>query len=263
MYRMTAVIATVGVVIVLACAASVTGQSPPTFEGMWSDPPLTAEDNFCSWWCTDAGLQRLTALLNDPANDARPFAQLVAEATARQTDQYIRPRLSAAALKTFPLDVATDPGFLRCEPWGFARQVTSRHQLQIRRAGPDRLEMRYGEWDARRVVYLDGRPRPAGQAPTLMGHSVGRYEGGALVIETSGVAPSWTPFRSEHSDQLRTIERYTRSADGQRLLLSLSMTDPWGFREPVVLKKVWRWAPGAEIAPYKDCQRPNGSATAK
>jgi hypothetical protein len=261
MHRISAFIATVGVV--LACAAPATGQSPPTLEGMWSDPPVTPEDNFCSWWCTDAGLERLRALLDNPANDARPFAQLVAEATAHQTDQYIRPRLTAAALKTFPLDVATDPGFTRCEPWGFARQVTSRHQLQIRRAGPDRLEMRYGEWDAHRIVYLDGRPRPAGQAPSLMGHSAGRYEGDALVIETSGVAPSWTQFRSEHSDQLRTIERYTRSADGQRLMLSLSMTDPWGLREPVVLKKVWRWAPGAEIAPYIDCQRPNESAAGK
>ena len=231
-------------------------QSRPTFEGMWSDPPPTAEDLFCLAWCTDAGLERLAKLLDDPANDSRPYVQLALEASAYQLQQYIRPKLTAAALKAFPLDDATDPGFLHCVPWGLGRQNTARHQLEIRRAGDDRIEMRYGEWDARRTVYMDGRLRPVNAAPTRMGHSVGRYEGDALVIETSGIAANRTPFRSEHSDQLRVVERYTRPADGNRLLMTATMEDPWSLREPVVLKKVWRWAPAAVIAPYTECQLP-------
>ena len=43
-------------------------QSPrPNLEGMWSDPPATPVDSFCSWACTDAGIDRLNALLDDPA----------------------------------------------------------------------------------------------------------------------------------------------------------------------------------------------------
>ena len=184
--------------------------------------------------------------------------QLSADAAAYQQERYIRPRLSPAALRTFPLDLAKDPGLLRCEPWGLARQVFARHQLQITRQGSDRLVLRYGEWDATRIVYLDGRTRPANQPPTRMGHSVGRYEGDTLVIETTGVSPNWTPYLAEHSDRLRIIERYTRAQDGVRLLLSATIEDPWSLREPVILKKVWRWAPGAEIAPYTDCERPVG-----
>jgi hypothetical protein len=154
------------------------------------------------------------------------------------------------------LDPADDPGFLRCEPWGLARQIFARHQLEIRQRGNDRIELRYGEWDARRTVYLDGRARPANQAPSVMGHSVGRWEGETLVIETSGIGANITSWRGEHSDQLRVVERYTRSQAGDTLLLTATIEDPWSLREPVVMKKIWRWAPEQRIAPYEDCERP-------
>ena len=238
-------------------------QSHPNFEGMWSDPPVTAEDTFCAAWCTDVGLERLNVLLDDPANDARPYADLSSEADRYQRQQYIRARLTDAALKKFPLDPALDPGFLRCEPWGVARQIAARHQLRIRQQGRDRLELRYGEWDAYRTVYLDGRKRPASQPPTSMGFSVGRYEGDTLVIETSGISANLTSYSSDHSDRLRIVERYTRSTDGKRLSLSATLEDPVSLRQPLVLKKVWSWSPKSEIAPYKDCQPPTEYSTGK
>jgi hypothetical protein len=224
-------------------------------EGMWSDP-VTIVGRFCFGWCTDVGIDRLNALLDDPANDARPFAELQAAAANYQRDTYIRPRLTAAALKTYPLDPADDPGFLRCEPWGLARQMFAPHQIEIRQRGNDRVELRYGEWDAKRTVFLDGRKRPANQTPSRLGHSVGRWEGETLVVETSGVARNQTSWRSEHSDQLRVVERFTRSADGTTLLLTATLADPWSLREPLVLKKIWRWAPEQQITPYEDCERP-------
>ena len=54
-------------------ASSEAQSSRPNLEGMWSDPPATAVGAFCSFACTDAGIDRLNALLDDPANDARPF----------------------------------------------------------------------------------------------------------------------------------------------------------------------------------------------
>lgn len=238
-------------------------QSHPNFEGMWSDPPFTAEDTFCAAWCTDVGLARLNALLDDPANDKRRYGDLSSEADRYQRERYIRTSLSDTALKKYPLDPAADPGFLRCEPWGVARQILARHQLRIRAQGSDRLELRYGEWDAYRTVYLDGRKRPAGQPPTAMGFSVGHFEGDTLVIETSGISANLTSFSSDHSDQLRIVERYTRSKDGKRLLLSATLEDPVSLRQPIMLKKVWSWSPQSEIAPYKSCQRPTEFSTGK
>ena len=43
-----------------------------------------------------------------------------------------------------------------------------------------------GERGGVRHIYLDGRPHPNGWVPTGAGHSVGRYEGDVLVVETVG-----------------------------------------------------------------------------
>jgi hypothetical protein len=54
------------------------------------------------------------------------------------------------------------------------------------------------------------------------------------------------------------VERFTRSADGAMLNLVATLDDPWSLREPLVIKRNWRWAPTSEIAPYVDCQPPIG-----
>jgi hypothetical protein len=63
-------------------------------------------------------------------------------------------------------------------------------------------------------------------------------------------------FDGRHSDELTAVERYTRSDDGQRLVLYVTLEDPWALSEPLTLKKVWQFAPDQEIAPYEDCERP-------
>ena len=100
--------------IVLVCLpAVVQAQSPASrLDGMWSAPPTTPEGLFCFFACTDAGMTRLNALLDNPANDARPFQELQGEAK-RFEREYLRDRLTPAARTRYPLDPADDPGFLR------------------------------------------------------------------------------------------------------------------------------------------------------
>ncbi len=228
--------------------------TPKLIEGMWADPPETAVGQFCFFACTDSGIDRLNALLDDPANDARPYPELRAQAAKFEQDNYFRPRLTEAALETYPLDPADDPGFLHCEPWGLARQMFAPHQIEIHRVGEDRVELRYGEWEARRTVFTDGRTRPGNEPPHPLGYSVGRWEGETLVVETSGVTANITGWDFKHSDQLTTVERFTRSDDGQTLTLAATLTDPWSLREPVVVKKMWKWSPQSQITPYENCE---------
>jgi hypothetical protein len=245
-------------------AAGAEGQSSGTkLEGMWSDPPATAVGTFCIFSCTDLGLERLNKLLDDPANDSRPAMQLIGEAKTVERD-YIRGLFTAEALKHYPLDPLKDPGYLRCEPWGLARQMFAPHQFELRQRGKDRIELRYGEWAALRTIYMDGRKLPANVKPSRMGYSVGRWDGEALIIETSGIETNLAEFGlgsaatvgTLHSNQLRITERYARSADGKTLLLTATLEDPVIFREPLVLKKIWRGAPEQKITPYDSCERP-------
>jgi hypothetical protein len=250
------------VTLVLAIASGALAQAPAAsasrgdVEGRWSDPPGTPEDHFCRVWCTETGVARLRALLDDPANDLRPYEELRVEADRHQRENYLRPRLTDAAAGRFPAGAATDPSLLHCEPWGLARQPFSRFQMEIARVG-DGIEMRYSQWAARRVVFMDGRPLPTNAPPMRLGYSVGRYEGDTLVIESTG-APRHRAVANtvDVSEHLHLVERYTRSADGTRLWLTATIIDPLTFREPIVLKKVWRSAPDAEIGDQIDCERP-------
>jgi hypothetical protein len=230
----------------------------PDFSGMWSDPPASAVDQFCFITCTESGITFLNALLDDPANDTRPYEELARMAARHQSEEYIRPALTPDVAKAFPLDPADDPGFLKCEHWGVARQIFAPHQLEIRQYD-DRIEMRYAEWDGRRTVYTDGRTRPADQSASPMGYSVGRYDGTTLVVETSGITANLAgifPAWFTHSDQLTIVERYTRGPNRDRLELVATMDDPANFRQPLQFKKAWGWAPDEQIFPYTDCQPP-------
>ena len=221
--------------------------------GMWSDPPATPEDTFCFFSCTDVGLQYLGKLLDDRANDDRPYRELSAEASKHQLNEYLLPRLTAAALATYPLDPLTDPGYIHCEPWGFVKQVLAPHQLAIEQR-PDRVLLHYGEWDARRTVYLDRKDRPEAHTPSRFGYSMGYYEGTTLVVETSAIAANRTGWEFEHSAELHAVERYTRLSDGGRLELRLTLQDPWSMKEPIAVKKIWAWAPDQEIFAYDSCE---------
>jgi hypothetical protein len=248
----------------IGAASSSLAQDQPDLTGMYSDPQ-GLEDFFCFFWCSDPGLDYLNALLDDPANDERPVMELYTEAATYQRDEYLKPLLTPEGAATLGLDPADDPAFLLCEPMGFAREIFVPHQLQIEQFD-DRVEMLYGEWTIRRTVHMDGRAAPADVSLSPMGYSVGRYEGDVLVIETTGISENLAPwgggfltlevFDGRHSDGLSAVERYRRSADGQRLILNVTLDDPWALSEPVTLRKVWHWAPDQEIAPYEDCEIP-------
>jgi hypothetical protein len=215
---------------------------------------------FCFFSCMDAATDRLNKLLDDPANDARPARDLIGEAKVFE-GEYLKARLTPEALKHYPLDpLKDDPGYTRCEPWGLARQMFAPHQFEVRQQGKDRVELRYGEWAARRTVYMDGRKIPANLKPTRLGYSVGRWEGDTLIVETSAVAANLFGVAADsflHTDQFKAVERYSRSADGKTLLLTATLEDPGTLREPVVLKKIWGWAPDQKIGPYDSCERPS------
>ncbi|MCH7672244.1 MAG: hypothetical protein IIC59_08540 [Proteobacteria bacterium] len=224
------------------------------FAGMWSDPPDTPEGLFCFFSCSDYALEVLGRLLDDPANDDRPYGALTAEANRMARQKILVPKMTAAALRTFPLDPAADPGFLRCEPWGFARQIFGPHQNEIS-INNDHIEMHYGEWDAHRIIYMDGRSVPPNIQSSLLGFSTGHFEGATLVVNTTHVNAGILS-RMDHSDQLSAEERYSISNDGQIMTLDVTFTDPWALTEPLTLKKIWSWSPDEEIYPYVDCEIP-------
>lgn len=175
-------------VLPLCLAVSTAAAQPQTasipFAGMWSDPPTTAEGMLCFSVCTDAGIELLYAKMDDPANDDIPFPRLSGQIMQESIGGLFAARLTDFSRPGFPISSDSDRGFLRCEPPGLAMQIFMPHQLEFT-IHEDRIDLHYGEWDARRTVWTDGRSAPPEQPDSLLGYSTGRMEGNTLVISTS------------------------------------------------------------------------------
>jgi hypothetical protein len=109
-----------------------------------------------------------------------------------------------------------------------------------------------------RQVFMDGRKHPAELDPTWFGHSIGRYEGNTLVIDTVGFNDkSWFDNKGyPHTEQLHTIERWTR-VDSGHMTNEVTIEDPGAYTKPFTVKFNARVTdPGDEIMEYI-CQENN------
>jgi hypothetical protein len=109
-----------------------------------------------------------------------------------------------------------------------------------------------------RQVFMDGRKHPAELDPTWFGHSIGRYEGNSLVIDTVGFNDkSWFDNRGyPHTEQLHTIERWTR-IDSGHMTDEVTIEDPGAYTKPFTVKFTARLTdPSDEMMEYI-CQENN------
>ena len=102
-----------------------------------------------------------------------------------------------------------------------------------------------------RQIFMDGRAHPTGPDPTWYGHSVGRWEGDTLVIDTVGFNDKfWFDFAGHpHTEKLRTIERYRRPEFG-KLLYDVSIDDPGAYTKPFTLYGDHTYESDTELIEY-------------
>jgi hypothetical protein len=102
-----------------------------------------------------------------------------------------------------------------------------------------------------RQVFLDGRSHPEGFGPTWLGHSVGRWEGETLVIDTVGFhGQGWLNFEGNpHSDRLHVVQRLRRIDLGQ-LEIQVTVDDPGAYEKPWTVQKTASLAPDEQILEY-------------
>lgn len=109
----------------------------------------------------------------------------------------------------------------------------------------DRVVMDVDWMDSKRTIYLDGRKHPPATQTFLHGHSVGRWEGKTLVVETTNFKehPSGLSMAVPGSAQKRLTERFTLSDDGKNLLYSGVVEDPVYLAKPVEWSGKWQYRP--------------------
>ena len=102
-----------------------------------------------------------------------------------------------------------------------------------------------------RQIFMNVSKHPDDLDPTWYGHSIGRWEGDTLVVDTIGFNNKfWFDFRGHpHTEKLHTIERYTRKDLGT-LVNEITIDDPGAYSKPFKVTFTARFMPGEELMEY-------------
>jgi hypothetical protein len=100
-----------------------------------------------------------------------------------------------------------------------------------------------------RIVHM-GAQHPANVQPSVHGHSVGRWEGQTLVIDTIGFEPnlSGVALNIPSSAGKHTVERLTLTEDKLRLRYEVTVEDPMYLSAPATLTQQWDHRPDLEFS---------------
>jgi hypothetical protein len=112
----------------------------------------------------------------------------------------------------------------------------------------------YEKDDIVRTIWLNGAgPKPTVYDQYWQGHSVGRYENGTLVVETTKFPFDPTGlddmYNIPSSTQKRVIERYSR--DGDVLKAEIVTEDPLFLTRPIEFTFEWRKTDVPLVLPYE------------
>ena len=162
-------------------------------------------------------------------------------------DEY--PLTEAARAAQAAWDPVLDNPAIRCEPKGLPSIIDPPYPMELSDNG-DHIIILQEEFDTVRTIYMDPDATPAPQR-SLLGHSVGHWEGETLVVVTTHM--TWPYFDNRgipQSDQMRLEERFTVSDNGKRLNYTLDATDAATFTEPVHLDRFWIWMAESRVESY-------------
>lgn len=116
----------------------------------------------------------------------------------------------------------------------------------------DRVVIRSEYFDVERIVYTDGRGHPENGERTPQGHSIGHWENGALIVDTTLFADH--PIGNFHGlpsgAQKHVVERFQLSDDHRHLDVNFSVEDPEYLAEPWTGEIVWDYAADGQMLPY-------------
>lgn len=154
----------------------------------------------------------------------------------RVTVDDLEPRpvpFSAAGRALFAATEAWQDAALRCVAPGLPRIFGAPYNMEIVDAGSHYLIV-FIEHNTPRRVWMDGRQPAADTPATPMGFSVGRWDAGALIIETTHLTAGWLDGSGlpMSGDGTRIVERYAPGDDGLTMERIMTIHDRY-YLEPL------------------------------
>jgi hypothetical protein len=203
-------------------------EPPPQPAG--SAPTGTGTYNtFYREWGTRTVKTLRTSIVTDPPDGRIPPLTPAAEARRRQ-------RVERMQRAENPEDLGLQDqclAFLTAGPPLLPYSYNSNYQIVVARD----VVVIYAEMihDAR-IVHLDGRPHPPPGVREWLGHSIGRWEGGTLVVDTTNFKDGSGYYGEAGGnfgwdDKLHLVERFSLF-DGDTLLYQFEIDNPTAFTRP-------------------------------
>jgi hypothetical protein len=146
--------------------------------------------------------------------------------------------------KSVTMEETNDPVY-KCFPPGVPRVYLHPFPLQIVQI-PGQVIMLFEYDHMVRHIFTDGRGHPNDLSPTWMGHSIGKWDGDTLVVDTVGLNDkSWLDrVGHPHSEQLHLVERMRR-VPLNMLQIDFTIEDAKAYSKPITstlifqLKSKW------------------------
>jgi hypothetical protein len=191
----------------------------PDFSGVWEvpmgPPPKSATPK--------AAPPKLAKASGDVRDAPFELPDFMAVPKLKLTTAYeARRKLNAATTQDSPMANCVPPGMpmMMIQPYPLEFLVTPGKVTIIAEA---LMQVRH--------IYTDGRPLPEDPDPAYNGHSVGRWEKGALVVETIGLNTATQISQDvEHGPNLKIVERFWLS-DPDTMVIDRTVTDPDALAE--------------------------------
>lgn len=134
--------------------------------------------------------------------------------------------------RTHSLKETDDPVLRQCLPPGTPRIYLQPFPFQMVQT-PKEILMIFEYDHTVRQIFMDGRAHPEDITPTYMGHSIGKWDGDTLVVDTVGFNDkTWLDRDGHpHSDQLHVVEGFHR-VDRDDMTIDITIEDPKALVKP-------------------------------
>ncbi len=134
-----------------------------------------------------------------------------------------------------------------CSPWP-APLLMALPMMRTVEIGADTISLRFDWMNALRTVHMNLKEHPVGVASSPQGHSIGRWDGTTLVIDTVGFTPhrEGAGFGIPSGASKHLVERLTLDADRTTLTYEFTVEDPLSLNKQVTRSLQWAFRPDLE-----------------
>ncbi len=138
----------------------------------------------------------------------------------------------------------------RCIPPGIPRSMLQPFPWEIIMA-KDRVVMIFEYQSLVRQIFTDGRGHPTDLDPTYMGHSIGKWEGDTLVVDTVGFnGKTWLDPKGLPTTEALHVTERIRRVNHDTLADQYTIDDPKAYAKPWTIQKLYTLKPDWQIKEY-------------